>query len=247
MPEFKYGNGSATMTSVFSLDTGKHLSDVLSPYGPLDWGMTIGTTYYDFSTLASFSTSLPRVFADEVTNETHHLIENRNCFEVTSAYIMSKISSFYHLAITKKTNPNVPSSSMLANSEWFNFEAAESEENILNILAIVHDYAQRVFTGRRPDREVDLSVKDAFPYQAVSIEPTITEQDKLALDLIYEVAGVNVDRIEADLDLADLSNYVLVLSNSLRLLKMLVCKQASLPTQELPEVRPVFRNLERLL
>lgn len=42
MPEFKYGGGSAIMASVFSLDSGKHLSDVLSPYGPLDWGMTIG-------------------------------------------------------------------------------------------------------------------------------------------------------------------------------------------------------------
>ncbi len=42
---FIYGNGAAIMASVFSLETGKHLADVLSPYGPLDWSITVGTKF----------------------------------------------------------------------------------------------------------------------------------------------------------------------------------------------------------
>lgn len=138
-----YGNGSATMTSVFSLENGKHLSDTLSSYGPLDWGMaigiyfnyilnslviytleTLGTTYYDFATLASFSTSLPRVFEEDTYDMTN---ADSNMFEITAAHIMAKIASFHHQTITRKTSANVPNT---VTSEWFNFEVPESEESI---------------------------------------------------------------------------------------------------------------------
>lgn len=95
----------------------------------------IGTTYYDFATLACFATSLPRTFEDDAA------LTDKNCFEVTSAHIMAKISNFYHQSITRKGNANVPPSVGGNNSEWFNFETLESEENIRtytnNILSLI--------------------------------------------------------------------------------------------------------------
>lgn len=92
----------------------------------------------------------------------------------------------------------------------------------------MHDYAQRVFTGRRPDREVDFN--DPSTLQGVAVpKPELSTEisEVLNLDPMPELnASAELANV-CQLDLTDIDSSILVLTNALRLLKMLVCKQAS--------------------
>lgn len=85
----------------------------------------------------------------------------------------------------------------------------------MSVLAITHNYAQRVFVGECSYVEIDFSIKDAIP------PPFIPKP--------YDESDIEVQRnqIDSTFNSEDLSSNVLVLTNSLRLLKMLVCKQTS--------------------
>lgn len=121
---------------------------------------------------------------------------------------------------------------------------------------MAHDYAHRVFSGNRLEKEIDYLTKDAIPPPK---PPTPYTEEP-------EVESENINQSELSFNLSDLSSYILVLANSLRLLKMLVCKHTSLiygiiplfsvyinvylPTFlkiETQEVKPLFSNLENLL
>lgn len=94
-----------------------------------------------------------------------------------------------------------------------------TKRDIADLLTIAHNYASQVFSGNCPETEPDYTTPNAIP--SPSPPKTYNEDEE-------ETETEPVNPPELSFTLADLSSYVLVLANSLRLLKMLVCKHTSL-------------------